>query len=145
MTYLQLMLDNLNTTSGPLKTLTETWLVHSIGRGDTARILEPLLVSLLDPSTARVSVLHCKVISLNKWLCIKTLHFCSVFKTILMSQPAHQSIYGHSSRDIFLTFTPMLLMLPRFIRQLWLFLYSQVLLILDVEAIEYAEIMTVPI
>ena len=55
------MLDNLNRLSGPLKTLTEKWLVHSIGRGDTARILEPLLLSLLDPSTARVSVLHCKI------------------------------------------------------------------------------------
>jgi hypothetical protein len=55
------MLDNLSRSSGPLKTLTETWLVHSIGRGDTARILEPLLLTLLDPSTARVSVLHCKI------------------------------------------------------------------------------------
>jgi len=55
------MLDNLNKISGPLKTLTETWLVHSMTRGDLARILEPLLLTLLDPSTARVSVLHCKI------------------------------------------------------------------------------------
>ena len=55
------MIDNLNRFSGPLKTLTEKWLVHSIGRGDIARILEPLLLTLLDPSTSRVSVLHCKI------------------------------------------------------------------------------------
>jgi hypothetical protein len=77
------MLDNLDQSSGPLKTLTETWLVHSLTRGDLFRILEPHLLTLLDPrlnirngvcskeksllkllfvfSTARVSVIHCLV------------------------------------------------------------------------------------
>ncbi len=58
---LQLMLDNRDTSTGPLKPLTETWLVKAMCRGDMARILEPLLLTLLDPSTARVSVLHCKI------------------------------------------------------------------------------------
>ena len=47
----QLMLDNLNKSSGPLKTLTETWLVHSVSREDLARILEPLLLTLLGKGT----------------------------------------------------------------------------------------------
>ena len=56
------MLDNLNTlSSGPLKTLSQSWLVHAMARGDVARILEPLLITLLDPTTARVSILFCHV------------------------------------------------------------------------------------
>jgi hypothetical protein len=55
------MLDNLNMTSGPLKILSQSWLVHAMTRGDVGRIMEPLFLTLLDPSTARVSVLHCKL------------------------------------------------------------------------------------
>ena len=55
------MLDNLNAASGPLKTLSQSWLVHALARGDVARIMEPLLITLLDPTTARVSILYCKV------------------------------------------------------------------------------------
>jgi len=56
------MLDNLNSlSSGPLKTLSQSWLVHAMARGDVARIMEPLLITLLDPTTARVSILYCKV------------------------------------------------------------------------------------
>ena len=55
------MLDNLNLSSGPLKALSQSWLVHAMARGDIARLMEPLFVTLLDPSTARVSVLHAKI------------------------------------------------------------------------------------
>ena len=66
----QLMLDNLNKSSGPLKTLTETWLVHSVSREDLARILEPLLLTLLgtverqnldtqNPENAEIRSCHC--------------------------------------------------------------------------------------
>lgn len=55
------MLDNLSITSGPLKTLSQSWLVHAMSRGDVARIMEPLFLTLLDPSTARVSVFHSRI------------------------------------------------------------------------------------
>ncbi|XP_059082535.1 protein dopey-1-like isoform X2 [Tigriopus californicus] len=55
------MLDNLNLSSGPLKALSQSWLVHALARGDIARLMEPLFLTLLDPSTARVSVLHAKI------------------------------------------------------------------------------------
>ena len=55
------MLDNLNMSSGPLKTLSQSWLIHAMARGDIARIMEPLFLTLLDPTTARVSVLHCRI------------------------------------------------------------------------------------
>ena len=55
------MLDNLNMTSGPLKVLSQSWLVHAMTRGDVGRIMEPLFLTLLDPCTARVSVLHCNL------------------------------------------------------------------------------------
>ena len=55
------MLDNLNLSTGPLRALSQSWLVHAMARGDIARLMEPLFITLLDPSTARVSVLHGKV------------------------------------------------------------------------------------
>lgn len=55
------MLDNLNLSSGPLKALSQSWLVHAMARGDMARLMEPLFLTLLDPSTARVSVLHATI------------------------------------------------------------------------------------
>ena len=55
------MLDNLNLSTGPLRALSQSWLVHAMARGDVARIMEPLLITLLDPTTARVSILFCHV------------------------------------------------------------------------------------
>lgn len=55
------MLDNLNMSGGPLKVLSQSWLVHAMTRGDVGRIMEPLFLTLLDPCTARVSVLHCSL------------------------------------------------------------------------------------
>ena len=39
------MLDNLSASCGPLKTLSQSWLVHAMARGDVARIMEPLLIT----------------------------------------------------------------------------------------------------
>ena len=65
-TCLLKMLDNLNMTSGSLKVLSQSWLVHSMTRGDVGRIMEPLFLTLLDPGTARVSVLHCNLQALEE-------------------------------------------------------------------------------
>jgi len=55
------MLNNLNLSSGPLKALSQSWLVHAMAKGDIGRLMEPLLLTLLDPTTARVSVLHAQI------------------------------------------------------------------------------------
>jgi len=56
------MLDNLQLAeSCPLKLLAQSWLLHSLLRGDTSRLLDPLLLMLLDPVTARMSVLHVSI------------------------------------------------------------------------------------
>ncbi|XP_043188734.1 protein dopey-1-like [Amphibalanus amphitrite] len=58
---LLLMLDCLRDPSGPLHAVARTWLTHTLQRGDVTRIMEPLLLLLLTPSTARVSVQHINV------------------------------------------------------------------------------------
>lgn len=56
------MLDNLLLVeSCPLKLLAQSWLLHSFLRGDISRLLDPLLLMLLDPVTARMSVLHVSI------------------------------------------------------------------------------------
>lgn len=56
------MLDNLQLPdSSALKVETQNWLLHSILRGDVHRLLDPILMMLLDPATARVSVLHVRI------------------------------------------------------------------------------------
>lgn len=56
------MLDQLQQSeSCPLRLQAQTWLLHSLVRGDVARLIDPLLLMLLDPATARVSVLHVSV------------------------------------------------------------------------------------
>lgn len=47
--------------SNCLKIEAESWLFHSLMRGDCARIVEPLLLILIDRSTARVSISHAKI------------------------------------------------------------------------------------
>ncbi|XP_054721369.1 protein dopey-1-like [Uloborus diversus] len=56
-----LMLDNLGKETGPQKAISQAWLNHSLQRGDVARILEPILLVLLHPDSARVSVQHVNV------------------------------------------------------------------------------------
>ncbi|XP_070567212.1 protein DOP1A-like [Ptychodera flava] len=50
------VLDHLYDTDSITKAVVTTWLTHAIERGDIARILEPMLLILLHPKTARVSV-----------------------------------------------------------------------------------------
>ncbi|KDR16353.1 protein dopey-1 homolog isoform X2 [Zootermopsis nevadensis] len=56
------MLDNLQLAeSCPLKLQAQSWLLHSLLRGDISRLVDPLLLMLLDPVTARMSVLHVNI------------------------------------------------------------------------------------
>jgi len=56
------MLDNLQLPdSSALKVEAQNWLLHSLLRGDIHRLLDPILMMLLDPATARVSVLHVRI------------------------------------------------------------------------------------
>ncbi|CAG5136270.1 unnamed protein product [Candidula unifasciata] len=52
------MLDSLKEESSITKTLALTWLTHVIQQGDINRVLQPLLLTLLHPDTARVSIQH---------------------------------------------------------------------------------------
>ncbi len=47
------MLDSLQSETNPCRALTQTWLTHAIQRNDIARIMEPVLLVLLHPDTAR--------------------------------------------------------------------------------------------
>ncbi|XP_033095946.1 protein dopey-1-like isoform X2 [Anneissia japonica] len=53
---LLVMLDSLQHQDSVIRSVTQTWLAHAIERGDIARLLEPVLLILLDPKTSRVSV-----------------------------------------------------------------------------------------
>ncbi|XP_011306689.1 protein dopey-1 homolog isoform X2 [Fopius arisanus] len=56
------MLDNLQLSdNSPLKLHAQSWLLHSLVRGDIARVVDPVLMMLLDPSTSRMSVLHVSI------------------------------------------------------------------------------------
>ncbi|XP_012258853.2 protein dopey-1 homolog isoform X2 [Athalia rosae] len=56
------MLDNLQLAdNSPLKLHAQSWLLHSLLRGDISRIVDPVLTMLLDPSTCRMSVLHVSI------------------------------------------------------------------------------------
>lgn len=48
------MLDSLQSDIHLSSSLTQTWLLHAVQRGDLMRILEPLLLILLHPDTARL-------------------------------------------------------------------------------------------
>ncbi|CAG5127027.1 unnamed protein product, partial [Candidula unifasciata] len=55
------VLDSLKEESSITKTLALTWLTHVIQRSDTSRVLQPLLLMLLHPDTARISIQHVSV------------------------------------------------------------------------------------
>ncbi|CAL1528923.1 unnamed protein product [Lymnaea stagnalis] len=55
------VLDSLKEETSITKTLAMTWLTHVIQRGDTSRVLQPLLLMLLHPDTARISIQHVSV------------------------------------------------------------------------------------
>ncbi|CAG0914055.1 unnamed protein product [Notodromas monacha] len=51
------MLENLSSdTPAALKSCAEGWLVHSLHRGDVARLFDPIFLILLDPGCARIGV-----------------------------------------------------------------------------------------
>lgn len=57
-------LDNLELGErNAIKVEAEGWLLHSLLRGDIGRLIDPLILLLLDPCTSRLSVLHAKVSS----------------------------------------------------------------------------------
>lgn len=56
------MLDNLQLAdNSPLKLQSQSWLLHSLVRGDISRVVTPVLMMLLDPLTCRMSVLHVSI------------------------------------------------------------------------------------
>ncbi|XP_064627681.1 protein dopey-1-like isoform X4 [Lineus longissimus] len=55
------LLDSLQVDTSATKALTHTWMTHAIQRGDIARILEPVLLMLLHPDTARISIQHVNI------------------------------------------------------------------------------------
>ena len=55
------MMSGLGAGRGAVRALCSRWVEESLARGDVGRLMEPLLLSLLDPHTARVSVLHATV------------------------------------------------------------------------------------
>lgn len=52
------MLDSLACTDGAISAAAQGWLVRALSLGDVARILEPMLLLLLQPKTQRTSI-HC--------------------------------------------------------------------------------------
>lgn len=55
------MLHSLSRPSGMQRAAAQVWLNHSLMRGDLARLLEPAMMVLLHPDTARISVQHVSV------------------------------------------------------------------------------------
>lgn len=55
------MLHCLSSPWGPQRAASQVWLNHSLLRGDLARLLEPPMMVLLHPDTARISVQHVSV------------------------------------------------------------------------------------
>lgn len=55
------VLDSLREETSSAKTLASTWLMHTIQRGGIYRILEPILLILLHPDTARISIQHVNI------------------------------------------------------------------------------------
>ena len=59
---LQLLLDWLSLDPpSPQRTLAENWLITCLLRNDLSRIIDPILLKLLQPDSARVSIRHVKV------------------------------------------------------------------------------------
>ena len=55
------MVERLRGDSGPERSIAHAWLSTTLQRGDTARIMDPILVLLLHPHTRRVSVQHVNI------------------------------------------------------------------------------------
>ena len=73
-----------------ISVLSQSWLVHAMTRGDVGRMMEPLFLTLLDPCTARVSVLHCSLNMLEE----------EVFAiTFAEKDQLHQDVIFHVTND----------------------------------------------
>ncbi|KAK7479632.1 hypothetical protein BaRGS_00029098 [Batillaria attramentaria] len=55
------VLDSLKEESSAAKSLAITWLTQVVQRGDISRVLRPILLMLLHPDTARISIQHVNV------------------------------------------------------------------------------------
>ncbi|KAL3881558.1 hypothetical protein ACJMK2_027984, partial [Sinanodonta woodiana] len=55
------VLDSLKVEASPVKILAATWLTHVVQHGDISRVMEPFLMMLLHPDTARVSIQHVNI------------------------------------------------------------------------------------
>eukprot|EP00092_Neocalanus_flemingeri_P000320 GFUD01000342.1.p1 GENE.GFUD01000342.1~~GFUD01000342.1.p1 ORF type:complete len:1526 (+),score=540.23 GFUD01000342.1:2184-6761(+) len=55
------MVAGLRADKGAVRAHSMRWVEQCLARGDTGRLLEPLLLALLDPASARVSVLHASI------------------------------------------------------------------------------------
>ncbi|XP_041353922.1 protein dopey-1-like isoform X2 [Gigantopelta aegis] len=55
------VLDSLKEEMSSTKTIAASWLTHVVQRSDISRVLQPLLLMLLHPDTARISVQHISV------------------------------------------------------------------------------------
>lgn len=86
------LLDNLLLNeNSPLKIETQTWLVQSLMRGDIARLLDPILLMLLDPATARMSILHVSIQHSNA--------NCDFREATSQADDSYSKIYAISSVD----------------------------------------------
>ena len=56
------MISGLRSSRGAVRAVCSSWVEQCVARNDLGRLVEPLLLSLLDTSTARVSVMHSSVV-----------------------------------------------------------------------------------
>ncbi|XP_017325079.2 protein dopey-2 isoform X2 [Ictalurus punctatus] len=62
------VLDSLNSQDGSVSTVGQSWLVRALSLGDVVRILEPVLLLLLDPKTQRTAIQNVKhSLSVGNW------------------------------------------------------------------------------
>lgn len=55
-----MVLDSLNSQDGSVSAVAQSWLVRALSLGDVVRILEPVLLLLLDPKTQRTAIQNIK-------------------------------------------------------------------------------------
>lgn len=55
-----MVLDSLNSQDGSVSAVGQSWLVRALSLGDVVRILEPVLLLLLDPKTQRTRIQNVK-------------------------------------------------------------------------------------
>lgn len=69
------VVDSLSCTDGSISAAAQCWLVRALSLSDVIRILEPILLLLLHPSTQRCSIQSIKQnITAGKCICQHVLH-----------------------------------------------------------------------